>query len=61
MLTECAKILEVETNTMTEGQNMNRKIGLAVAALVTAFAAAIGGVAAADDGGVAEARPAVCC
>jgi hypothetical protein len=61
MLTECAKILEVETNTMTEGQNMNRKIGLAVAALVTAFAAAIGGVAAADDSGVAEARPAVCC
>jgi hypothetical protein len=61
MLTECDKILEVETNTTTEGQDMNRRLGLAVAALVTAFAAAIGGVAVADDGGVAEARPAVCC
>ncbi len=41
---------------------MNRKTRLAVAALVTAFAAAIGGVAAAaDDGAVAQARPTHCC
>ena len=61
MLTEYAKILEVETNTTTEGPNMNRKTRLAVAALVTAFAAVIGGVAAADDGAVAQARPTHCC
>jgi hypothetical protein len=40
---------------------MNRKTRLAVAALVTAFAAVIGGVAAADDGAVAQARPTHCC
>lgn len=40
---------------------MNRRTKLALAALVTAFAAAIGGVAAADDGAVAQARPTYCC
>jgi hypothetical protein len=40
---------------------MNRKMRLAVAALVTALAAMIGSVAAADDGQVAQARPTHCC
>jgi len=40
---------------------MNRKTRLAVVALVTALAAAIGGAAAADDGAVTQARPTVCC
>jgi hypothetical protein len=40
---------------------MNRKTRLAVAALVTALAAAIGSVAAADDGAVEQARPTYCC
>jgi hypothetical protein len=40
---------------------MNRRTRLAVAALVTALAAAFGSVAAADDGAVEQARPTHCC
>jgi hypothetical protein len=43
------------------GEAMNRKTRLAVAALATALAAAIGGVASADDGATAQARPTHCC
>lgn len=60
MLTKCDNVLDVET-TYYGGEPMNRKTRLAVAALVTAFAAAIGGIASADDAMVEQARPTGCC